>query len=62
MYKNILQSIENIEIWPLISLVIFFVFFLVILFRVFKSDKNFNDKMKNLPLDDSPVENKNHNE
>ena len=28
MYKNVLQSIENIAIWPVISFVIFFAFFL----------------------------------
>ena len=54
MYRNILQSIEDIEKWPVIGLVIFFVFFIVVLIRVLRSDKKYNDKMKNLPLDDSP--------
>ena len=52
MYKNVLQSIENIEIWPVISFVIFFVFFLCLLLWVFTADKKFIDKMKNLPMDD----------
>ena len=53
MYRNILQTIEDIEIWPVIGLVIFFIFFLVVVFRVMRTDKNFIDKMKHLPFDDS---------
>ncbi len=62
MYKNILQSIENIEIWPVIGLVIFFIFFLGVLIRVYKSDKGHIEKMKNLPLDELPKEEPNPNE
>jgi cytochrome c oxidase cbb3-type subunit IV len=52
MYKNVLQSIENIQIWPVISFVIFFVFFLCLLLWVFTTDKKFIEKMKGLPIDD----------
>jgi cbb3-type cytochrome oxidase subunit 3 len=54
MYKNVLQSIENIEIWPVVSFVIFFVFFLCLLLWVFTTDKKFIDKMKGLPIEDEP--------
>jgi cytochrome c oxidase cbb3-type subunit IV len=53
MYKNVLQSIENIQIWPVISFVIFFVFFLCLLLWVFTTDKKVIDAMKSLPLDDA---------
>jgi cytochrome c oxidase cbb3-type subunit IV len=53
MYKNVLQSIENIQIWPVISFVIFFVFFLCLLLWVFTTDKKFIDKMKSMPMDES---------
>ena len=56
MYRNILQSIEDIEKWPVIGLIIFFVFFIVVLVRVFRTDKKFDEKMKNLPLEDSAKE------
>ena len=58
MYKNVLQSIENIAIWPVISFVIFFVFFLCLLWWVFTADKKFIEKMKTLPMDDASLENK----
>jgi cytochrome c oxidase cbb3-type subunit 4 len=53
MYKNVLQSIDNIQIWPVISFVIFFVFFLCLLLWVFTTDKKFIDKMKAMPIDEN---------
>lgn len=52
MYKNVLQDIANIEIWPIISFVIFFIFFLCLLWWVFTADRKFITKMKNMPLED----------
>ena len=52
MYKNVLQSIENIQIWPVISFVIFFIFFLCLLLWVFTTDKKFIEKMSALPFDE----------
>lgn len=52
MYKNVLQSIENIQVWPVISFVIFFVFFLCLLLWVFTTDKKFIERMKNLPVEE----------
>ena len=53
MYKNILQSIDNIAIWPVISFVIFFVFFIGLLLWVFTRDKEFIAKMKSMPIKES---------
>lgn len=53
MYKNVLQSIDHIAIWPLISFVIFFAFFVGLLLYVFLTDKNFINHMKAMPLDDT---------
>jgi cbb3-type cytochrome oxidase subunit 3 len=52
MYKNVLQNISNIEIWPIISFVIFFVFFLCLLWWVFTADKKFIAEMAAMPLND----------
>jgi cbb3-type cytochrome oxidase subunit 3 len=51
MYKNVLQNIDNIAIWPVVSFVIFFLFFLCLLWYVFTADRKFIDKMKNLPVE-----------
>lgn len=51
MYKNVLQSIDNIAIWPVISFVIFFLFFICLLWWVCTTDKKFIRKMSGLPLE-----------
>lgn len=53
MYKNILQSIDNIAIWPVISFVIFFVFFLLLIWWTFTVNKQFIKHMSNMPIDDA---------
>ena len=52
MYKQILESIQGVDIWPVISLVIFFIFFVGILVKVAFIDKKFIKKMEEMPLDD----------
>jgi cytochrome c oxidase cbb3-type subunit IV len=56
MYKNVLQAIENIEIWPMISLIIFFLFFLGVLIYIIRVDKDFIKRMKEMPLDEPDSE------
>lgn len=51
MYKNVLQSIDNVAIWPVISFIIFFLFFLCLLWWVFTADKGLIKKMSELPLE-----------
>ncbi len=51
MYKEILQSIEGIEIFPLISLFIFLALFVGVVIWIVKLDKGYVKEMKTLPLD-----------
>lgn len=51
MYKNVLQGISNIGLWPAISFVIFFVFFICLLWWVFTADKKFIAEMAAMPID-----------
>lgn len=62
-FSNYLEGIENVEIWPIISLIIFTIFFVILLYGVFKMDKRYIQKMKNMPLEknnnaDTSLENK----
>lgn len=52
MFKHYFEGIENVEVGPIIGLVIFFTFFLYLLYQVFITDKGFISKMGNMPLDD----------
>jgi len=50
--KNHLESITGIEIYPLISLMIFFVFFVVLFWWVFTAKKEYINRVSNIPLDE----------
>ncbi len=49
--KNHMESITGIEIYPLISLVIFFTFFVVLFWWVFTAKKEYITRVSNIPLD-----------
>jgi cbb3-type cytochrome oxidase subunit 3 len=49
--KNHMESISGIEIYPLISLLIFFIFFVILFWWVFTAKKEYIEKVSNLPLD-----------
>ncbi len=55
MYKEILQHIDNIQVWPVVSFVIFFLFFLVLLWWVITVDRTFIRHMGDIPLDDGTI-------
>lgn len=52
MYKEILRSIENIEIYPILSLILFLLFFVGMFIWVVKTPKAHIEHMESLPLDD----------
>jgi cytochrome c oxidase cbb3-type subunit IV len=55
MHRIIFENIENIAIWPIISLSIFFIFFLLLLWWVFTVDKKFIQEMEQLPFNSSSI-------
>lgn len=52
MYKNVLQSIQDVEIWPELTLVLFFTVFAGIIIYVFCMNDRSIEKIKKLPLDE----------
>ena len=50
--KHYLETIANIEIFPLISLVLFTAFFAGVVWYVIKMDKKTIETVSNLPLED----------
>ena len=50
--KSHMSTIGGIEIYPLISFIIFFVFFLIVAILVFRESKESIAKMSHLPLED----------
>ncbi|HPQ07978.1 MAG TPA: CcoQ/FixQ family Cbb3-type cytochrome c oxidase assembly chaperone [Bacteroidia bacterium] len=49
--KHHLENILGIEIYPLISFVIFFLFFIGVLIWLLKVDKKHIQKLKNIPFE-----------
>jgi cytochrome c oxidase cbb3-type subunit 4 len=49
--KQYVETIGGIDIYPIISLLIFVLFFIGVLWYVRKMDKGKVDEIKNLPLD-----------
>ena len=49
--KNHMESISGIEIYPMISLLIFFFFFLGLFWWVSTAKKEYIDRMSDIPLD-----------
>lgn len=50
-FINYLQSISGVGIFPLVSLLIFFAFFAVLIWYVYATDNSEILSMKNIPLD-----------
>lgn len=46
-----MESITGIEIYPMISLLIFFIFFVILFYWVFTAKKEYITAVSNLPLD-----------
>ncbi|PIQ50275.1 MAG: cytochrome C oxidase Cbb3 [Cytophagales bacterium CG12_big_fil_rev_8_21_14_0_65_40_12] len=53
MFKYYFEQIHNVEVWPIISLSIFFVFFVGLLIYVARMKKEYISEMADLPLSDN---------
>jgi Ca2+/Na+ antiporter len=60
VYKELLQSIDGVSVYPIISLVVFVLFFIVILVWMLKVDKKYIKKMENLPFEQEEKNNFNN--
>lgn len=49
--KHHLTGIDGIEIYPIISLLIFFIFFVILFGWVFTAKKDYIKRVSNLPLE-----------
>ncbi|NOX17395.1 MAG: cbb3-type cytochrome c oxidase subunit 3 [Chlorobi bacterium] len=52
MFSSYLSAIDGIEVFPIISLIIFVTVFLIVLIRVFAMDKKSAVEAANIPLKD----------
>lgn len=52
-FINYLQSISGIGIFPLISLLLFFLFFTAVAWYVFRVDKTYIERSKRIPVEEN---------
>ncbi|MBL7765994.1 MAG: CcoQ/FixQ family Cbb3-type cytochrome c oxidase assembly chaperone [Chitinophagaceae bacterium] len=50
-FKHYLSSIDGVSIYPMISLLFFFAFFVGLLVFVAKADKKYIQELENLPFE-----------
>lgn len=56
MFKNVLESIAGVEIYPVISLLLFFTLFGIVIVWFFRADKQRLQRISQIPLDEeTPV-------
>jgi len=60
--KHNLETIAGIEIYPIISLLIFFVFFVLLFVWVFSYKKDTIKELSNIPLDDNESDGNHENQ
>lgn len=52
MFKQFINTLQGDEVYMLISLMIFFLFFIGATIALIKMKKNYTDYMSNIPLED----------
>lgn len=55
MIRNVLESIAGAEVFAVFSLVLFVAVFCTMLLLVFKANKQYLNRMANMPLDDETM-------
>ena len=62
MYKEVLRSIEGVDIYPVISLALFFLFFSFMMFRVAKMKKKDVQYLSSMPTTEDKADNNEYQE
>jgi cytochrome c oxidase cbb3-type subunit 4 len=54
--KGNLENIDGVQVYPIISLLIFFIFFAALFWWVFSAKKDYIEEVSNIPLDNQNEE------
>ena len=61
-FSNYLSSIENVSIYPIITLIIFFTVFVGAVIWIYTRDKDYISELENIPLDKNNFNKNSENE
>lgn len=53
MFSNNLSSIDGVSIFPVISLVLFFGFFVILIYKVIRTKQSYIREVEKIPLTDN---------
>ena len=56
MFKHYFEQISGIDIWPLVSLALFFIFFIGMVVWLIRASKSEMDEISRIPLDDHVIQ------
>jgi len=56
-FINYLESISGVSVFPMISLLVFFIFFILVGIKVYMMDSKSLNEIMNLPLQDDEINN-----
>lgn len=60
-FVNSLKSIEGVSIYPIFTLILFMVIFILAVILIFSKSKKTINEIKQLPLEDSQINSQNNN-
>ena len=61
-FSNYLTSIENVSIYPIITLILFFTVFVGAVIWIYTRDKEYISELENIPLDNDNFNKNSENE
>ena len=62
MFKHYFEQLDNIQIYPIISLSVFFAFFIGLIWWVIRADKSYISEMAKMPLNTEQMNNSKEDE
>ncbi|GAB3338825.1 hypothetical protein GCM10027429_24450 [Marivirga atlantica] len=61
MFKHYFEQLDNFQIYPIISLSVFFAFFIGLIWWVVRADKRYIAEMEQMPLNSDEPQNPKNN-
>lgn len=56
MFKHYFEQVSGVDIWPLISLAVFFIFFIGMIIWIIRANKDEMKDISEMPLHDNIIE------
>lgn len=58
MFKHYFEIIKDIDIYPVIALILFLIFFIAVIIWISRADKKYFTRMEHIPFDNFEIKDK----